>query len=82
MLGWSYYGEKSLEYLFGTKLIKPYRIVFCLLIFVGAGIKLELVWKIADVFNGVMAVPNLIGLLALSGIIVAETNKYFYKKGL
>lgn len=79
MLGWSYYGEKSLDYLFGSKLIKPYRILFCILVFVGAGIKLDLVWAIADVFNGLMAVPNLIGLLALSGVIVSETNKYFYK---
>ncbi|MBN1153518.1 sodium:alanine symporter family protein [candidate division KSB1 bacterium] len=78
MLGWSYYGEKAIEFLFGPRLIKPYRILFCLLIFVGAGIKLELVWAIADVFNGLMAIPNLIGLLALSGIIVSETNKYFY----
>ncbi|MBN2012631.1 sodium:alanine symporter family protein [candidate division KSB1 bacterium] len=80
MLGWSYYGEKALEYLFGAKLIKPYRIVFCILIFIGAFMKLDLVWSIADVFNGLMAVPNLIGLLALSGIIVSETNKHFYNK--
>lgn len=80
LLGWSYYGEKSLEYLLGESWVKPYRIFFCIVVFVGAGIKLELVWSIADVFNGLMAVPNLIGLLALSGIIVAETNKYFYRK--
>ena len=61
---------------------KKRRILFCVLVFVGAGIKLDLVWAIADVFNGLMAIPNLIGLLALSGIIVAETNKYFYKKGM
>jgi len=80
LLGWSYYGEKSLEYLLGEKWVKPYRIIFCIVVFVGAGVKLELVWSVADVFNGLMAIPNLIGLLALSGIIVAETNKYFYKK--
>jgi len=80
MLGWSYYGEKSLEYLFSEKWVKPYRIVFCLLVFVGAVIKLKLVWTIAEVFNGFMALPNLIGLLALSGVIVSETNKYFYRK--
>ncbi len=80
LLGWSYYGEKSLEYLFGEKWVKPYRIVFVIVVFIGAGVKLQLVWAIADVFNGLMAVPNLIGLLALSGIIVAETNKYFYHK--
>lgn len=80
MLGWSYYGEKSLEYLFGSKLIMPYRIIFCIIIFVGADIKLNLAWAIADVFNGLMAIPNLIALLALSGIIVRETNTYFYNK--
>jgi AGCS family alanine or glycine:cation symporter len=80
MLGWSYYGEKSLEYLLGAKFVKPYRILFCILVFVGAGVKLDLVWAIADVFNGLMAIPNLIGLLFLSGIIVSETNKYFYNK--
>jgi len=80
MLGWSYYGEKSLEYLFSEKWVKPYRIVFCILVFVGAVTKLNLVWTIAEVFNGFMALPNLIGLLALSGIIVSETNKYFYRR--
>ena len=80
LLGWSYYGEKSLEYLFGENWVKPYRVIFCIVVFIGAGIKLELVWSIADVFNGLMAVPNLIGLIALSGVIVSETNKYYYNK--
>jgi alanine or glycine:cation symporter, AGCS family len=80
LLGWSYYGEKSLAYLFGESLVKPYRIFFCIVVFFGAIVKMKLVWSIADVFNGLMAIPNLIGLLALSGIVVAETNKYFYKK--
>lgn len=80
MLGWSYYGEKSLEYLLGAKFVIPYRILFCIVVFVGAGVKLDLVWAIADVFNGLMAIPNLIGLLFLSGVIVSETNKYFYNK--
>ena len=79
LLGWSYYGEKSFEYLFGAKWVKPYRIVFCCIIFVGAIAKLQLVWSVSDVFNGLMAVPNLIGLLGLSGIIVSETNKYLNK---
>ncbi len=79
LLGWSYYGEKSLEYLLGEMWVKPYRIIFCIVVFIGAGVKLELVWSIADVFNGLMAIPNLIGLLALSGIIVSETNKYYKK---
>jgi AGCS family alanine or glycine:cation symporter len=80
MLGWSYYGEKSLEYLFGSKLILPYRLIFCIAVFVGAYTKLDLVWAVADVFNGLMAVPNLIGLLALSGVVVAETDRYYKKR--
>ncbi len=80
MLGWSYYGEKSLEYLFGPKLILPYRLIFCIAVFVGAYTKLDLVWAVADVFNGLMAVPNLIGLLALSGVVVAETNRYYKRR--
>lgn len=82
LLGWSYYGEKSLEYLFGPGWVKPYRIIFCIVVFIGAGVKLELVWSIADVFNGLMALPNLIGLLALSGVVVSETNKYYYQGNL
>jgi AGCS family alanine or glycine:cation symporter len=81
MLGWSYYGEKALEYLLGEKFVKPYRIVFSIAIFFGAYTKLELVWAAADVFNGLMAIPNLIALLALSGVVASET-KLFYKKQL
>lgn len=77
LLGWSYYGEKSLEYLLGERAVKPYRWIFCLFIFVGAVLKLDLVWGVADVMNGLMAVPNLIGLLGLSGVVVYETNEYF-----
>lgn len=77
LLGWSYYGEKSVEYLFGVKSIKPYRIIFSIFVAIGAVAHLELVWSLADLMNGLMAVPNLIGLLALSGVIVAETKKYF-----
>jgi AGCS family alanine or glycine:cation symporter len=79
MLGWSYYGEKSLEYLFGAGFIKPYRAVFCIFIFIGAYTKLDLVWAVADVFNGLMAIPNLIALLALSGVVVQETNRHYRK---
>ncbi len=80
MLGWSYYGEKSLEYLFGSKLIRPYRILFCIAVLIGAYTKLDLVWAVADVFNGLMAVPNLIALLALSGVVVAETRQHYRKR--
>ena len=76
MLGWSYYGEKSIEYLFGENAIRPYRLVFVLFVGIGAILKLDLVWAIADVFNGLMAVPNLIALLALSPVIVRETRSY------
>lgn len=77
LLGWSYYGEKSVEYLFGVKSIKPYRVVFSIFVAVGAVAQLQLVWSLADLMNGLMAIPNLIGLLALSGVIVAETKKHF-----
>lgn len=77
MLGWCYYGEKSIEYLFGVKSILPYRIVFVALIGVGAIAKLSLVWNISDTLNGLMAIPNLIGLIMLTPVIVAETKQYF-----
>ena len=79
ILGWSYYGEKAIEFLFKEKAVKPYRIVFCLFVGIGAVSQLELVWSIADVFNGLMAVPNLIGLILLRKIIVSETKKYYSK---
>jgi len=80
ILGWCYYGEKSMEYLFTEKAVKPYRVVFVVFVALGAMMKLEVVWRISDIMNGMMAFPNLIGLLGLSGIIVTETNKYFYNR--
>jgi AGCS family alanine or glycine:cation symporter len=80
ILGWSYYGEKSIEYLFTEKAVKPYRIVFVIFVAVGAMLKLEIVWMLADIMNGLMALPNLIGLLGLSAVIVSETNKYYYNR--
>ena len=80
ILGWCYYGEKSIEYLFGVKSILPYRIVFILFIGVGAVAKLSLVWNISDTLNGLMAVPNLIGLIMLTPVVVSETKKYFADK--
>jgi AGCS family alanine or glycine:cation symporter len=79
MLGWCYYGEKSIEYLFGIKSVLPYRIVFIMLIGVGAVAKLSLVWNISDTLNGLMALPNLIGLLMLTPVVVSETKQYFSK---
>ena len=80
ILGWCYYGEKSIEYLFRERAVKVYRVVFVIFVAIGTFLKLETVWTLADLMNGLMAFPNLIGLLGLSSIIVAETNKYFYKK--
>ena len=77
ILGWSYYGEKSVEYLLGEKSVKPYRLLFVLMVFVGAIVKLDLVWTFADIMNGLMALPNLIALLGLSSIVAAETRNYF-----
>ena len=80
ILGWSYYGEKSLEFLLGRKAIKPYRVLFVIAVFVGAISKLDIVWAFADIMNGLMAIPNLIGLLGLGGIVAAETKNYFADK--
>ncbi|MCB9481945.1 MAG: sodium:alanine symporter family protein [Desulfobacteraceae bacterium] len=80
ILGWCYYGEKSIEYLFGEKAIMPYRAVFVLFAGIGAMLKLNLVWTIADVFNGLMAFPNLIALIALTPVIVKTTKDYFDRK--
>lgn len=76
ILGWNYYGERCMEYLVGTKGIMPYRIGFIILVGCGAFLKLESIWILADIVNGLMAIPNLIALLGLSGVVVAETKKY------
>ena len=80
MLGWCYYGEKSVEFLFGSKTIYPYRLLFILTVGLGAVLKLDLVWSFADVTNGLMAFPNLVGLLLLSGVVASETRKYLEEK--
>lgn len=80
IIGWGYYGEKCMEYLLGVKALVPYRLVFALAVGVGSVVKLELVWNFSDVMNGLMAVPNLIGLLGLSGVIVSETNRFLAEK--
>ena len=76
ILGWNYYGERCVEYLMGVKAILPYRIIFICLIACGPFLKLEEIWVLADIVNGLMAIPNLIALLALSGVVVAETKAY------
>jgi AGCS family alanine or glycine:cation symporter len=75
-ISWSYYGDRCAEYLFGRKAIPIYRYAFVGLIFVGANSQLDLVWTLSDIFNALMAVPNLIGLLLLSGVIAHETRDY------
>ncbi len=77
ILGWNYYGERCCEFLFGVKSIKPYRIIFILMVGLGAFLQLEAVWLIADIVNGLMALPNLIAIVALSKVVIAETNAYF-----
>lgn len=77
LIGWNYYGEKAMEYLFGEKAVKIYRVVFTVVVMVGATVSLEFVWNFSDLANGLMAIPNLIGLLLLSNIIKEETERYF-----
>lgn len=81
ILGWSYYGEKSVEYLFGVRAVGPYRVLFVLAAFFGTVRSLTFVWTLSDVMNGLMALPNLIGLLWLSGEIVRETRSYIARHG-
>lgn len=80
ILGWSYYGERCFEFLFGSKSIIIYRILYVIMIAIGGYISLDTIWVLADIVNGLMAFPNLIALLALSPIIVSETKKYFAKQ--
>ena len=77
ILGWNYYGERCFEFLFGVRFIWLYRVVFVLMVLLGGFIELDMVWIIADIVNALMALPNLIALLALSPVVVAETKKYF-----
>ncbi|HSV43960.1 MAG TPA: alanine:cation symporter family protein, partial [Candidatus Bathyarchaeia archaeon] len=79
ILGWSYYGEKSVEYLFGTGAIRFYRYLWVAATLVGAVVSLPIVWNFADCANALMAIPNLIVLLALNGILVSESREYFRK---
>lgn len=77
ILGWNYYGERCIVYLFGVKGILPFRIIYIVLVASGVFLKLDLIWVIADIVNGLMAIPNLIALVGLSGIIVNETRIFF-----
>lgn len=79
ILGWNYYGERCFEFLFGVRFIWLYRVVFVLMVLLGGFIELDMVWIIADIVNALMALPNLIALLVLSPVVIAETKKYFDK---
>ncbi|MPM88760.1 hypothetical protein SDC9_135864 [bioreactor metagenome] len=76
VLGWAYYGERNVERLIGVKGVMPYRLIFSVVVFVGATVELSTVWTFSDVANGLMALPNLIGLLICSGLIARETKAY------
>jgi AGCS family alanine or glycine:cation symporter len=77
LIGWSYYGEKAIEYLFGPSLILIYRIIFSATVLLGATVSLEIVWNFSDVMNGMMAIPNLIALLLLAKVVKNETDRFF-----
>jgi AGCS family alanine or glycine:cation symporter len=79
LLGWSYYGEKACEYLFGVRSIRPYRWLWVAAVFVGSVLPLPVVWAAADITNALMAIPNLIAVLALSGVVVRETRTYLWE---
>ncbi len=80
ILGWSYYGEKAAEYLWGSKAIKPYRWMWVAAVMAGSVASLPIVWSFADIANALMAIPNLISLLVLNKVIVDETKKYLWEK--
>ncbi len=80
MIGWAYYGEECIEYILGLKARNPYRYLFCFAIAIGAFMKVDFVWNFSDTMNGAMAIPNLIGLIGLSGILVSETRKRLWCK--
>ncbi|NWF49742.1 MAG: sodium:alanine symporter family protein [Ignavibacteriaceae bacterium] len=82
ILGWSYYGEKAAEYLFGSKVIKPYRYLWVIFVMIGSVLSLNAVWTFADITNALMALPNIVSLILLSGVIVNETKKYLWSGNL
>lgn len=79
VLGWSYYGERAVEYLFGVKAILPYKLIFICIIYFGCNMSLDLVWDISDTLNGFMALPNLIAITLLSNQVIQATKKYITK---
>ncbi len=82
IIGWAYYGEKAIEFLAGKKAVLPYRVIWVVVVFIGSVQSLNTVWHFADLANGLMAIPNLITLILLSGVIVSETKKYLWENRL
>lgn len=82
ILGWCYYGERAVEYLKGYRWVIAYRIAYIAAVFIGSIMSLQMVWNLADCMNALMAIPNLISLLALSGVLVHETRKYLWRNRL
>ena len=82
ILGWCYYGEKAVEYLKGKRWVIVYRVIYIAAVFIGSVMNLSIVWNLADCMNALMAIPNLLSLLFLSGIIVHETRKYLWRNRL
>ena len=76
ILGWSYYGERGAEYLLGKKVLLPYRVIFCAVLVIAPVIDLQMVWDVADILNALMAIPNLVAVVLLSGIVSQETKYY------
>ena len=79
-LGWSHYGTRAVVYLLGERAAAGYKLVFAAMVLVGAVMKLDLAWALSDTFNGLMMIPNLIGVLALSGTVVDITRNYFDRR--
>ena len=79
ILGWCYYGERAVEYLKGKRWVYGYRVIYIIAVFIGSIVNLSIVWNMADCMNALMAIPNLVSLLALNGVLVHETRKYLWR---
>ena len=77
IVGWAYYGEKCIEFVAGERILFSYRVIFCLVVFLGAIMSFDLVWPLADIMNGLMAIPNLFALLGLSSVVLTESKSFF-----
>ena len=80
-ISWSYYGDRAVVYLIGRKGVLTYRVIYCIFFFLGANLTIKLVWQFVDMVITFMTIPNLISMLLLGGVVVAETKKYLYNRG-